>query len=161
MAHKKLYRLESAGHGQGHVAHRVQVLPDGDMARAYDLSEIDTGKGHGFAWSYAGTGPAVLAASLVADVFDETPTREQFGEGACRAFLHMQAVKEHFLARLHVAQDVHVLRADEIRSFCLEREEPCDVCRGAGFVRDFQGQYPCWSCRGLKVQRRRSTEVVD
>jgi len=158
----KLYRLESAGHKQGHIAHRVQVLPDSDMGRAYDLVEVDTGKGAGFAWGYPGTGPAILAASLVADVFGETPTREQFRDGACRAFLHMQAVKDRFLVRLSTAQDVHVLRAEEIRAFCLANEEECDACGGTGEELEFEvpAGWACFNCHGLKVQRRRP-KVID
>jgi len=157
----KLYRLESAGHRQGHIARRVQVLPDGDMARAMDLSEVETGKGRGFGWGYAGTGAAILAASLIADVFDEQPTREQFGDGACRAFLHMQAVKVRFLVGLNVAQDVHVLPAEEIRAFCLEHEEPCEYCDGEGSELLGKERITCMSCRGLKIQRRRSPGRFD
>jgi hypothetical protein len=151
----KLYRLESAG-GAGNLG-SVQVLPGREMAEAYDLPEIDTGKGRGFAWGYAGTGPAVTAASIVADLFGEHPTKDDFRDGRCRAAMHMQSVKQRFLAGLRSDVDVHVLSGDEIRQHCLTREEPCEVCAGTG---EDLVERRCWACLGMTVQLRRAAEGV-
>ncbi len=127
---------------------------------AYELPEADTGKGHGFAWSYAGTSPAILAASLVADVFGEQFTEVQWRSGACRSWMHMQGVKDRFLVPLRRDLDVHVLDSEAIRAYCLEREEPCELCKGEGSITYDDGPdpvltEPCFACLGLRVQRRR------
>lgn len=148
----KLYRLESAGE-KGHVAKSVQALPKGEMAGAYDLKEVPTGKGHGFAWGYGGTGAAILAASLVADAYDEQVTPVMWREGACRAWMHHQQVKERFVVRLRPDVDVHVLSADEIRAFCEASERQCEACDGSGKEIEHE-HYRCTICNGLGVQRR-------
>jgi hypothetical protein len=152
---EKVYRLESGG-GPGQLG-RVQVLPGRDMASAYDLVQIDTSKGDEFAWGYGGTGRAILAASIVADLFDEHPTLTEFRDGHCRAWMHMHSVKSRFLAGLRSDVDVHVLSGEEIRIHCLAREEPCEVCRGTG--EDLVEQR-CWACIGMRVQLRRAAEGV-
>jgi hypothetical protein len=103
-----------------------------EMPVPYLLPEVETGKGHGFAYGYGGTGPAVLAASLVADLFSETPTNEQFRQGACRAFLHMEPLKWRFVASLDGEVDRHWLEGDELLTFCREHEQPCSACNGTG-----------------------------
>jgi hypothetical protein len=67
----------------------------------------------------------------------------------------MQSVKRRFLAGLRSDVDVHVLNGEEIRTHCLAREEPCEVCGGTG--EDLVEQQ-CWACLGAKVQLRRTAE---
>jgi len=153
----KLYRLESDG-GRGHIAHTVHVLPDGDMARAYDLVNV-THSG-GFAWGYPGAGPTALGSSIVADIFGESP--QLYWTEATRGRLHGRAVMDRFLIDLAPAIDVHVLDADEIQAFCLGREKTCRRCGGTGIepqtdtpVEQYPPGGPCFRCEGLKLEAER------
>lgn len=49
-------------------------------------------------WSYAGSGPADTALSILADYFGERPTREQLRQGRCRCWRYHQAFKFAFIA---------------------------------------------------------------
>lgn len=170
--------VEDDTSGRVHCEAQDAHTPEGWLPPPYELPEVETGKGHGFDYGYGGTGSAILAASLVADLFAEQPTHHQFHQGACRAFIHMEPVKWRFVASLDQRASQHWLDGRRLKGYCAEREEPCVVCRGSG--RDpeewcgvcgaAKGQpcqqedggpapheyspAPCYHCLGLKVQRR-------
>ena len=51
-----------------------------------------------FEWSYAGSGPADTALSILADFFGERPTRRQLARGQSRSWQLHQHFKRDFIA---------------------------------------------------------------
>jgi len=52
----------------------------------------------GFEWGYGGSGPADTALSILADFFDEQPTREQIRRGNMKAWAFHQPFKWQFIS---------------------------------------------------------------
>jgi hypothetical protein len=83
-------------------------------------------------WGYAGSGPADLALSILADFFDERPSERDVHLGRCKCYRHHQAFKfalitdaprEGFV--IHSSQDGFFLRMDDPeKGFRIPPEEP-------------------------------------
>lgn len=54
----------------------------------------------GFNWGYHGSGPADLALSILADYFDERPTRTELEWGDCNCWRYHQDFKRKFIATI-------------------------------------------------------------
>ena len=142
----KLFHLRRVG---GDV--QALVIPASTPRTTYLLPETPSFHGEGFEYGYRGASPVILAASIVADLFRETP--EQTADQRSRTQLHAQRVMEEFIAPLLYGVDEHFLSGPIIEAWCRDREEPCEVCRPGVGTLDFGGG-PCWACGGTQVQLR-------
>lgn len=73
---------------------RVTVIAHG---RSYPLSHVQF-HSTGFEWGYGGSGPADTALSILADYFDEQPSRAVLMHGDCQCWRYHQAFKWAFIA---------------------------------------------------------------
>lgn len=76
------------------------------------LPTIKRSTGDSIAWGYAGSGPAVLARSLLADFFGERPTQKDMDWGRVRCQTLMQEFKREFLVELEQHQDWVILGSE-------------------------------------------------
>ena len=137
------------------------MYPEGLEKGAYDLPHVVVHSPTGFEIGYAGSGPADLALSILADLLEEKlPADEMIHDSrtldASRAYLHHQAVKFQFLSALDGRVDVHTVSGDEILAFIGGHEQPCPECQGQGidvFIAAQGGSLPCPVCGGRKVVR--------
>ena len=70
----------------------------------------------GFCWGYHGSGPADAALSILADHFNEKPTREELYHGVCHCWALHQDFKSDVVAKFPMDQNWE-LTAAEIDDF--------------------------------------------
>lgn len=75
----------------------VQVTVQVEGGRPKPLRHVQL-HSDGFEWGYSGSGPADLALSILADHFDERPSRRQLHHGECECWPLHQKFKEAFVA---------------------------------------------------------------
>lgn len=68
----------------------------------------------GMSWGYAGSGPADLALSILADVLGETPTRAELYQGDALCWTLHQDFKFDVIARLPQRQDFRLSALDVV-----------------------------------------------
>jgi len=93
------------------------------------LPVISMYSGEEFAWGYGGTGPRVLARSILADFFGEKPTAEQLKTGQCRCVRHSLAFVRDFLVELEQSEG-WVILGKEIQKWLEELGEEGDELSG-------------------------------
>jgi hypothetical protein len=96
----------------------VTVVANGDT---YSLRPVLV-HGEAFNYGYGGSGPADLALSILADLFDEHPTRRDAGTGDYRCWTLHKRVKARFITQLNPHVRKHTLCAREVLDF-VERTE--------------------------------------
>jgi len=92
--------------------------PDGDImvtVNGEPLPVISRFSGDGFAWGYGGTGPAVLARSILADYFGENPTPDDLYWGRCKCEKLHQEFKAEFVAKLEPDSEWVILGSEIAR----------------------------------------------
>lgn len=110
----------------------VRVLVEAAGCTPYEMRHVVLHSPTGPEYGFGGSGPSDLALSIVADLYDETPTRTQLELGRCRAWLLHQRVKWRFVAALRRTERQHTIAGSEVLAFCEGLVEICTACKGTG-----------------------------
>jgi hypothetical protein len=103
----KVYEIKRT---PGGVRCQVRRLsPPDEMV--YDLSHVVHHSPTGFEMGYAGSGPADLALSILADYFGERPTKKQLYHGDVKCWVLHQQFKFEFVAKMN-RQEAQVTEAE-------------------------------------------------
>lgn len=114
-----------------------------DEGKSYEFPHVELHSPDGFEFGYAGSGPADLALSILADYFGEKPTKEQLRAGwlhetPCKCVLLHQAFKSAFIAVGTVRQSLQIVETQI--AFWLELPGVKSTLEEAGVSIDGEGE---------------------
>lgn len=104
----------------GDVEAKVSVSAGGVRGTA-NLVHVKHHSNTGFEYGFAGSGPADLALSILADHLGERPTKREIYHGICSCWRYHQKFKFQFIAPADGKRPL-VITGDEIDEFILGQE---------------------------------------